>query len=98
MGPRLADVRVAKDASTALARDVLPKKMGDKYSQVVNCLTCLDKNNLDFGDESELGDYDCSKIYRKGTTLPKFQVSEYPRSPSRTLDIDIEILSIYSRT
>lgn len=33
--------------------------MGNKYSKVVEtCLTCLDENNLDFGDPREFQDED----------------------------------------
>jgi hypothetical protein len=40
-----------------LAKTKLPIVMGDKYSEVVvTCLTCLDKDNEDFGDEDELVD------------------------------------------
>ncbi|KAH8754802.1 hypothetical protein F5883DRAFT_526644 [Diaporthe sp. PMI_573] len=39
--------------------NVLRAKMGTKYSEVVEtCLTCLDKDNLDFGDEREFQDED----------------------------------------
>lgn len=42
-----------------LARTALQKKMGTRYSRVVEtCLTCLDKGNEDFGDESEFQDED----------------------------------------
>jgi hypothetical protein len=31
--------------------------MGDRYAEiVVTCLTCLDKSNTDFGDDSEFED------------------------------------------
>ncbi|KAL1958928.1 hypothetical protein VTO42DRAFT_3481 [Malbranchea cinnamomea] len=57
--PYLTERGSIKSTLTALASDVLPKKMGDKYSQVVvNCLTCLDEDNPDFGDESEFQDED----------------------------------------
>ncbi|KAI0386883.1 hypothetical protein F5Y04DRAFT_288689 [Hypomontagnella monticulosa] len=43
----------------ALAQNQLPKLMGSKYAEVVKtCLTCLDKDNEDFGDESEFMDED----------------------------------------
>ena len=33
--------------------------MGNKYSKMVKtCLTCLDKDNADFGDEDEFTDED----------------------------------------
>jgi hypothetical protein len=37
----------------------LPAKMGTAYTNiVVNCLTCLDQDNEDFGDKSEFQDED----------------------------------------
>lgn len=40
-----------------LAKTRLPITMGDKYSAVVlTCLTCLDKDNEDFGDEDQMSD------------------------------------------
>lgn len=57
--PRLANASTVKDTLTSLASNDLPKKMGDKYSQVVvNCLGCLDEDNTDFGDGSEFKDED----------------------------------------
>lgn len=42
-----------------MAWQELPKLMGEKYTQVVvSCLTCLDKDNEGFGDESEFEDED----------------------------------------
>jgi serine/threonine protein kinase len=46
-----------KDYFVHLAKTRLPIAMGDKYSAVVvTCLTCLDKDNEDFGDENEMSD------------------------------------------
>jgi hypothetical protein len=43
----------------SLARDILPRRMGTRYAEVVEtCLTCLDENNADFGDEREFVDAD----------------------------------------
>ena len=48
-----------KDSLLCLARSDLPKVMGTKYTQIVEtCLTCLDEETLDFGDESEFYDVD----------------------------------------
>ncbi|KAL7908553.1 hypothetical protein GGI35DRAFT_451473 [Trichoderma velutinum] len=48
-----------KDRLLQLARGVLRRRMGTKYSKVVEtCLTCLDQNNEDFGDEKEFQDVD----------------------------------------
>lgn len=42
-----------------LARGLLRSKMGTVYGKVVEtCLTCLDKDNVDFGDEKEFHDED----------------------------------------
>lgn len=42
-----------------LARGLLRRKMGTVYGKVVEtCLTCLDKDNVDFGDEKEFQDED----------------------------------------
>ncbi|KAJ5690402.1 hypothetical protein N7462_004794 [Penicillium macrosclerotiorum] len=41
----------------SISREILPKRMGTKYSRIVEtCLTCLEENNADFGDEREFDD------------------------------------------
>jgi hypothetical protein len=48
-----------KDQLVALASSELPKWMGTSYSEIVRtCLTCLDPDNVDFGDEREFEDED----------------------------------------
>lgn len=48
-----------KDALVDLAKQRLPSRMGDKYTDVVvTCLTCLDESNIDFGDDTEFEDAD----------------------------------------
>ncbi|KAI0466141.1 hypothetical protein F4859DRAFT_333179 [Xylaria cf. heliscus] len=48
-----------KDHLVGLARDELPTYMGRRYAAVVKtCLTCLDHDNTDFGDEKEFLDSD----------------------------------------
>jgi hypothetical protein len=48
-----------KDHLVALAGSELPKWMGTSYSEIVKtCLTCLDTDNVDFGDEREFEDED----------------------------------------
>jgi serine/threonine protein kinase len=48
-----------QDRILSLARFELPKVMGTEYARVVEtCLTCLDDNNDDFGDQSEFEDED----------------------------------------
>jgi hypothetical protein len=55
----LGERRSPKDQYMALAKDQLPGKMGEKYTKVVvNCLSCIDTSNEDFGDESEFQDSD----------------------------------------
>ncbi|KAF2498274.1 hypothetical protein BU16DRAFT_481068, partial [Lophium mytilinum] len=50
---------LVKDALVELATQMLPSRMGDKYTEiVVTCLTCLDETNADFGDDSEFEDED----------------------------------------
>lgn len=46
-----------KNHLLSLARGLLRRKVGTKYSRVVEtCLTCLDGGNEDFGDETEFKD------------------------------------------
>jgi len=48
-----------KEHLVALAKHHLPRCMGEKYEQiVVNCLTCLDDDNADFGNQNEFEDAD----------------------------------------
>ncbi|KAK8137470.1 hypothetical protein PG984_002963 [Apiospora sp. TS-2023a] len=48
-----------KDSLLSLAKTRLSRRMGPRYSAVVaTCLTCLDVDNDDFGDESEMADED----------------------------------------
>ena len=48
-----------KDRLLRLARGPLRRRMGTVYGKVVEtCLTCLDKDNVDFGDEKEFQDED----------------------------------------
>ncbi|KAK1750892.1 Serine/threonine-protein kinase-transforming protein Rmil [Echria macrotheca] len=48
-----------KDHLVTVARERLPRRMGDKYTAVViTCLTCLDKDNEDFGNEDDMKDDD----------------------------------------
>ncbi|KAK4495509.1 hypothetical protein PRZ48_013841 [Zasmidium cellare] len=46
--------RQVKDLLVYLAKRDIPQAMGDIYSEVVvNCLTCLDEDNVDFGDSTD---------------------------------------------
>ena len=48
-----------KERLTVLAESILPNTFGQRYSEiVVSCLTCLDKDNQDFGDSSQFEDDD----------------------------------------
>ena len=52
-------ISVTKDHLVSLARGLLPSRMGNKFAEIVEtCLTCLDENNADFGDEHEFTDSD----------------------------------------
>ncbi|CAG7930375.1 unnamed protein product [Penicillium olsonii] len=47
------------DGIVRLATEVLPRRMGDKFARVVvNCLTCMDETNCDFGDNNDFQDED----------------------------------------
>ena len=47
-----------KDYLVGLAKNELPRRMGDRYAEVVvTCLTCLDGDG-DFGDQAEVADDD----------------------------------------
>ncbi|MCJ1231933.1 hypothetical protein MMC12_008612 [Toensbergia leucococca] len=57
--PEFKQPVLMKEYLIALAKRDLPKQMGERYKEVVvNCLTCLDKENADFGDQSEFEDLD----------------------------------------
>jgi serine/threonine protein kinase len=48
-----------KDHLLSMTREFLPRRMGTIYSEVVEtCLTCLDEDNTDFGNEQEFLDAD----------------------------------------
>lgn len=54
-----SDSYLFKDQLLSLARGELQRRMGTRYSEVVvTCLTCLDQDNEDFGDETEFQDED----------------------------------------
>jgi serine/threonine protein kinase len=47
------------DHLVSMTRELLPRRMGTIYSKVVEtCLTCLDDDNADFGNEQEFVDAD----------------------------------------
>ncbi|KAL5335424.1 hypothetical protein BJX70DRAFT_390704 [Aspergillus crustosus] len=55
----LDDLPSIKTRLYALAVEHLPNKMGEIYTRVVlNCLTCTDEENEDFGDEMQFYDED----------------------------------------
>ncbi|KAK0709977.1 hypothetical protein B0T26DRAFT_679316 [Lasiosphaeria miniovina] len=48
-----------KEFLLGLTREQLPRCMGTRYAEIVEtCLTCLDAENADFGDEREFEDQD----------------------------------------
>jgi serine/threonine protein kinase len=54
---------VTKDNLVSLTRMLLPRRMGTNYAEIVEtCLTCLDENNADFGDEHEFLDQDGIRV------------------------------------
>jgi hypothetical protein len=59
-GPELLkDPQRVHDGLVWLARGPLRRKMGTLYGRVVEtCLTCLEKDNVDFGDEKQFQDED----------------------------------------
>ena len=58
-GSEFKDPTLMKAHLIALANRDLPNRMGERYKKVViNCLTCLDEDNTDFGDQSEFEDLD----------------------------------------
>ncbi|KAI1752060.1 hypothetical protein F4782DRAFT_540595 [Xylaria castorea] len=55
----LTEPDALKEHLVGLACEELPRYMGRRYAAVVNtCLTCLDHDNTDFGDEQEFLDGD----------------------------------------
>jgi hypothetical protein len=66
----------------SLARMHLPSRMGRIYEHVVvNCLTCLDESNLDFGNRSEFEDEDGVLVgvrYIEKVSLPLSCVHKTP--------------------
>ena len=58
-GSELEGPAALKAHFVTLARQRLPRTMGRRYTAVVEtCLTCLDRDNADFGNESEFLDED----------------------------------------
>ena len=57
--PEFNNPYLLKDHLHSIARSALPRRMGTKFAQVVEtCLTCLDPENTDFGDERDFQDAD----------------------------------------
>ena len=57
--PEFRQPVLMKEHLIAITKHDLPKRMGERYKEVVvNCLTCLDQDNADFGDQSEFEDLD----------------------------------------
>jgi hypothetical protein len=57
--PEFHNPYLIKDRLLSIARSALPRRMGTKFAHVVEtCLTCLDPDNTDFGDERDFQDAD----------------------------------------
>lgn len=57
--PEFKRPALMKEHLVSLAKRKLAKRMGERYEKiVVNCLTCLDEDNPDFGNPSEFEDPD----------------------------------------
>jgi hypothetical protein len=55
----LRDPSLTKDRLVSMTRELLPRRMGTRYAEIVEtCLTCLDDDNIDFGNEQEFVDED----------------------------------------
>lgn len=62
----LRDPFKTKDRLLTLTRELLPTRMGTKYAAIVEtCLTCLDDDNVEFGDEDKFTDIDGVKVGKK---------------------------------
>jgi hypothetical protein len=58
-GFELQTAVTVKNALVTIAEKQMPSSMGNAYMDiVVNCLTCLDESNADFGHRSEFEDED----------------------------------------
>ncbi|KAI9849366.1 MAG: hypothetical protein M1830_007121 [Pleopsidium flavum] len=72
-----------------MAKDRLPSRVGKKYTEiVVSCLTCLDKENNGFGDESDFVDEDgisigVRYIEEVGVLIPHLNYADKLRSCCR---------------
>ncbi|KAK3169498.1 hypothetical protein OEA41_008881 [Lepraria neglecta] len=72
---------LVKDLLVSLAQAVLPKRMGTKFAMVVEtCLTCLDEDNADFGDEREFQDADGVLVGVRYIEKVRVVVKPYPTS------------------
>lgn len=57
--PEFQNPMLMKKHLVDMAQKELPKRIGERYMEVVvNCLTCLDKENVDFGNQKEFEDED----------------------------------------
>ncbi|KAJ5549397.1 hypothetical protein N7513_006631 [Penicillium frequentans] len=66
-----------KEHFTALAKAQLPIRMGERYAEVViNCLSCMDETNEDFGDATDFEDDDGILIGVKYIEKVLFSLSE----------------------
>ena len=80
---RFGKATAIKENLVAMAETILPNTFGQKYSEVVlNCLTCLDRNNSTFGDAKELEEVDEDGILVGVRYIDKVCSSNYLRSKS----------------
>ena len=57
--PEFQNALLMKKHLVGMAHRELPTRIGEKYKEVVvNCLTCLDEENIDFGNQKEFEDED----------------------------------------
>ena len=70
---------LAQNVLVSLARVVLPRRMGTKIARIVEtCLTCLDEDNADFGDEREFQDADGVLVGVRYIEKVRFMDTLYP--------------------
>lgn len=73
----------------SLSREELPRLMGSKYAEIVQtCLTCLEPDNEDFGDDKELEDEDGIFVgVRYIEKVIEFSSLQRPSSPWDNADL-----------
>lgn len=78
---------LTSNTSQALAQKRLPSRMGKRYADIVeSCLTCLDKENPDFGDEEEFKDEDGVLVCSMCVDDLKYHKTELPQVGVRYIE------------